>query len=404
MSELSLKQLVSNGKATIIYIHGTARSGSTIAEIVFSQLSDRAIHQPFRGILQNRGGCFRQGKLPFDADIYEAGCELIVEHILDILKHKKHATILVKELAGFFKLPLWERWIEIPAKFLFTIREPHLQYMSWLSAMTDKVFQGQGKLQENREFVLEKAHIIENSILPAEWEGTTISCNKNAWQALINDFNEVCSHIDKTSKKLAILDCVLLRKEPNYAISRTLKQLGFELDDSKHLEQDFYQHSQQQIFDIRDINRPMVRKARRSNSIHPLVAGENINLDLLPVKSQQHIWQIIPLYLNLLFASEHASMPSLEQLNKPVTGSATLTLTETHPFLTYAIAQFYCHQESKKVPKNIFELSLNNQADYLEKYQEQINSKTLKKSCEIVDYYCHHFSNNQSKYLAYQTI
>jgi hypothetical protein len=54
MSELSLKQLVSNGKATIIYIHGTARSGSTIAEIVFSQLSDRAIHQPFRGILQNR--------------------------------------------------------------------------------------------------------------------------------------------------------------------------------------------------------------------------------------------------------------------------------------------------------------------------------------------------------------
>ncbi|NJK54733.1 MAG: hypothetical protein HC939_01570 [Pleurocapsa sp. SU_5_0] len=140
--ELELKQLVQSNRVSIVYIHGTARSGSTIAEIVLTQLADLAIHQPFRGVLQKAGGRFRIAKMNFDADIYNSACGLIVKQINQHLQNKQKIIVIIKELAGFFHPYIWQRWLEIPDKFLFTIREPHIQYMSWLSAMTDKVFQG----------------------------------------------------------------------------------------------------------------------------------------------------------------------------------------------------------------------------------------------------------------------
>ena len=51
-SESELKQLISSDRVSVVYIHATARSGSTIAKIVLAQLADLAIHQPFRGTLQ----------------------------------------------------------------------------------------------------------------------------------------------------------------------------------------------------------------------------------------------------------------------------------------------------------------------------------------------------------------
>lgn len=378
----TLKQLVENEKATIIYVHGTARSGSTIAEIIFSQLCDRAVHQPWRGILQHRGGRFRPDKLEFDADIYQAGCELIVQHILEILNKQPHATILVKELAGFFKPPIWQSWIEIPSKFIFTIRDPHLQYVSWLSAMTDKIFQGQGKLQENREFVLEKTPIVENTFLPAEWEGTTISCNHNAWQALLNDYLCLRKHITKTGKQLAIIEGILLRKEPDEVIARTLKQVDFKTQANSRLSKNLYQHSQQRVVDIRDANRPMVKKARSSNSVTPLAKEENFDFNLLPLKSQQHLQQIIPIYLNLLYAAENISMPSLKQLEQPVRGGDGLKLQEVNPFLAYAIAKFH---QSELVPKF------------------QANSHSFKPAWRIVDRYWQLSNQGNHTSINYQT-
>jgi hypothetical protein len=119
MNEITLKQLVASGKASIIYVHGTTRSGSTIAQVIFSRFADRAIHQPFMALLENRGGYLRPNKLPLNADIYEEACGLIVNHILEILNEKDHATILVKEVSSFFNQSIWQRWIQIPEKFLF---------------------------------------------------------------------------------------------------------------------------------------------------------------------------------------------------------------------------------------------------------------------------------------------
>jgi hypothetical protein len=150
--ELELKKLVTSNRVSVIYIHGTARSGSTIAEIVLSQLADLTIHQPFRGVLQQAGGRFRVSKLDFDVDIYDLACGLIVEQINQYLQNKQKIVVVIKELAGFFQPCIWQRWLEIPDKFLFTIREPHIQYMSWLSAMTDKVFQ-EGRTSKKTEIL-----------------------------------------------------------------------------------------------------------------------------------------------------------------------------------------------------------------------------------------------------------
>ena len=334
--ESELKQLASSDRVSIVYIHGTARSGSTIAEIVLAQLADLAIHQPFRGTLQKYGGRFRTTKLDSDADIYESACGLIVNQINQCLQTKAKITVVIKELAGFFKPCIWQRWLEIPDRFLFTIREPHLQYMSWLSAMTDKVFEGSGKLQEDKDFVIERAEVTETSILSAEWEGTTLSCNQTAWNALKEDFERAKKFALNNHKKIAVLDSILLRYNPEIAIKNTVTQLGFQSEKLSLLNLNNLAKTNTKVKDIRDKSRPMVRKANSSKTINPLTVGEAVSLDIFPTKSQQHIKNLIPLYLDLLYANEQVYLPNLEELDD-LTETGLVT---THPFLAYAIALF----------------------------------------------------------------
>jgi hypothetical protein len=357
--ELELKKLVTSNRVSIIYIHGTARSGSTIAEIVLSQVADLTIHQPFRGVLQQAGGRFRATKLDFNADIYDSACGLIVKQINQYLQNKQKIIVVIKELAGFFQPCIWQRWLEIPDKFLFTIREPHIQYMSWLSAMTDKVFQGEGKFQENRDFVISKAKITETSVLSAEWEGTTISCNQFAWNALVHDFYQVKKDIASISsirKKVAILDLVLLRYKPNIVLEKTLEKL----DIKSKINLDNLSKVESNILDTRDKNRPMVRKANNSNAINPLTTEEVVSLNIFPIKSQQHIKELIPLYLDLLFAPEQAYLPSLAELE-------TTELIVVNPFLAYAIALF--HLKNQEQVNNWFQTIAKNKSIKIDNFQ-----------------------------------
>ncbi len=360
--ELELKQLTKSDRVSIIYIHGTARSGSTIAEIVLSQLADLTIHQPFRGVLQQAGGRFRVTKLDFDVDIYDLACGLIVKQINQYLQNKQKIVVVIKELAGFFQPCIWQRWLEIPDKFLFTIREPHIQYMSWLSAMTDKVFKGKGKLQENRDFVISKAEITETSILSAEWEGTTISCNQFAWNALVNDFYQVKKEISSIStvrKKVAILDLVLLRYKPNVVLKNTLEKLGIK----SKINFNNLLKVESNIWDLRDKNRPMVRKANNSNTINPLTIEEVVSLNIFPIKSQQHIQEIIPLYLDLLFASDQVYLPTLTELE-------TTELIVVNPFLAYAIALF--HLKNQVQVHNWFQTMARNKSIEIDNFQSSL--------------------------------
>ena len=343
LQESKLKQLASSDNISIVYIHGTARSGSTIAEIVLAQLADLAIHQPFRGTLQKLGGRFRTTKLDLDVDVYDPACGLIVRQIEECLKTKDKITVVIKELAGFFQPYIWQRWLKIPNKFLFTMREPHLQYMSWLAAMTDKVFRGNGTLQGDRKFVIDKAEITEGSLLTAEWSGTTLSCNQAAWNALIEDFYNLRIANQNNNQKIAILDSILLRHNPAAVVKNAIARLGFESEKLSLLNLNNLAKTKSKVQDIRDKTRPMVRKANSSNSINPLIKGESVSLNLFPQKSQQHIKSLIPLYLDFLYADEQVYLPSLKALeNVGETG-----LIATHPFVAYAIAIYHLQDRDR---------------------------------------------------------
>ncbi|NEP90474.1 MAG: hypothetical protein F6K18_28660 [Okeania sp. SIO2C2] len=389
MSEARLEQLVSEGKATILYIHGTARSGSTITEVIFAQLADGVIHQPFVGLHDKLGGLLRQNKLLFDADIYEAGCGLIADKIEEMLQQKSHVTILVKEVSCFFNQQIWCQWIQIPKKFLFIIREPHLQYLSWLSYMADLMFKGNGLLMGNPALVMEKAQVTEvvklQSLKPA-WSGTTISYNFQQWQRLIHDWNVLRSTMTGSSKKLAVLDLIELRKNPEYAIAKTIEQLGFEVDNVKEFGRDLLAQSQEKIFDPRDSNRIQVRKARNSNEIQPLVLGEAIEPHAFPLQSREHIWKLIPIYLDLLYAPENMAMPSWQQLEQTVAGSESLKLGDIHPFVAYAIAIF--HKQKKLTPEiNSLLDSIVNGKTKTALGEEKLNSELFGDSFAVVDAY-----------------
>lgn len=388
MSEARLKQLVSEGKATILYIHGTARSGSHIALVIFSKLADRSIDNPFSG-LRHKLGPLRPNKLPLDADIYEAGCGLIVEQIESELQQKSHVKILVTNTSRFFEPQLWEQWIQIPEKFIFTIREPHLQYLSWLCYVADLVSKADGLLIGNRSAVLAKAADIEpveiQSLRPA-WSGTTISYSFREWQNLMHDWNVVRSAMTGSSKKLAVLDLISLRQNPEYAISKTIEQLGFEVNNVKEFGRNLQAQSKEKIFDPRDSNRMQVRKARNSNEIHRLVPGEAIDSHAFPAKSREHIWQLIPIYLDLLYAPENAAMLSWQQLDAPVAGSESLKLADIHPFVAYAIALFHKHKNPAPEINTLLESIVNGKTKTV-LGEEKPNSELFGDSFAVVDAY-----------------
>lgn len=389
MSEARLKQLVSEGKATIFYIHGTARSGSTIAEVIFAKLAERAIHQPFAGLRHKLGGPGRQNKLPLDADVYEAGCGLIAEEIEEILQQKSHVTMLVKEVSRFFHPQIWSQWIQIPEKFLFVIREPHLQYLSWLSYVADLVFKGNGLLMGNPALGLEKAQVtevVEVQSLKSAWSGTTISYNFQEWQTLIHDLDVLRSAMTGSSKKLAVLDLISLRQNPESAIGKTIEQLGFEVDNVKEFGRNLQVQSRDKIFDPRDSNRIQVRKARNSNEIEPLVLGEAISPQAFPPQSREHIWRLIPLYLDLLYAPENAAMSSWQQLDAPVKGSKSLKLADIHPFVAYAIALFHKHKNPAPEINSLLESIVNGKTKTVLGEEKQ-NSELFGDSFAVVDAY-----------------
>lgn len=421
MNEQTLKQLVAEGKASIIYVHGTARSGSTITEVIFSNFADRAIHEVFGFTLHAQGGSNRPNKLPLNADIYEEACGVIVNHILEILKEKDHATILIKELSFFFALPIWERWIQIPDKFIFTIREPHSQYFSMLSLFTYYYFHGDEALVRNRKFVLDNAVNIESAKdlqnVGLDLDESFISDNQKQWEDLIFQVKTVRSFLNGTSKKIAIMDLNILRMNPYYAIEKILEKLGLEVNNlqsgldnldirpkSKILNigdpnRDLNIQSKSKKFNLQDPNRESIRKARNSKAIDPLVEGECISPYAFPLQSREHIWGLIPIYLDLLYAPEQVAMPSLEQLNNCVAQSETLKLSDAHPFEAYAIANFHLHQKTAQPEKIVplLEQILNgNTTTSPGGGKESVNSERFKGSFEIVDRYWNQW--NQTHY------
>lgn len=129
------------------------------------------------------------------------------------------------------------------------------------------------------------------------------------------------------------MDSVLLRYNPELALKNAIAKLGFTSDKLTKLDLNNLAKAESKVWDIRDKSRPMVRKANNSKKIETLTVKEVVDLDIFPTKSQQHIKELIPLYLDFLYAPEQAYLPSLAALETK--------LITTNPFIAYAIALFH---------------------------------------------------------------
>jgi len=358
MSEAKLRQLVREGKASIIAIHGTPRSGSTIAGVIFAKLADISLNQPFEGVRSkfwDEAPADREG---FAAEVYETGCRLIVDEIEKILEQQSHATILVKELCHLFTPTLWYQWIQIPERFLFTIREPHSQYFSHLSCLADWFFKSNGVLMKNPAMMLEKAEeaqTIDIQKFRLTMWGNPISYGLYQWQITLQHYQVLQAYLAENCKKLAVLDSIELRRNPEYAIGKTIEQLGLKVDNIDTIESGILDRFQDKVVDIRDTNRPTVRKAFTSKKILPLILGEVLDPYALPSESRAHICELIPLYLKLLYAPENAALTPCEQLAETVAGSDTWKLANVYPFVAYALLCWHQNQSSCPELKSVLE-------------------------------------------------
>jgi hypothetical protein len=328
MTHSQLVRLVHEQKLTIIFVYGTARSGSTVTQVIFSHLADRAIHEPFTGLLHNEVTQSGLSKFQIDQKVYQLGCTLIFNEISSILKHQDHATIVVKEVSSFFPTEILQQWSSIPEKFLLTIRDPHLQYFSRLNQIARMADSGDSLLHLPMP---EKARMLESldlSTLKLFWYGTLIDNNKQNWDNLAHHYGQIRDAIRGSSKKMAIIDATILRKDSEFAIDQIIEQLGLHakhsgLDFSKNL-----QRSKDKVFDIRNPDRPSVHKARHSKEVEPLGLEESISPYYLPLSSQEHISQTILPYLQMFYGPERAAMPSLHQLDISVSQSDTWKLED----------------------------------------------------------------------------
>ncbi|MGB3512180.1 MAG: hypothetical protein WBA93_23670 [Microcoleaceae cyanobacterium] len=79
-------------------------------------------------------------------------------------------------------------------------------------------------------------------------------------------------------------------------------------------------------------------------------------------------------------------MPSLQQLNTPVTGSETFKLGDIHPFVAYAIALF--HQHKNPTPEiNSLLKSIVNGKTKTALGEQKPNSELFGDSFAVVDTY-----------------
>lgn len=402
MGYSELKQLIDTNRATILFVGGTNRSGSTITQVVFSYLVDRSIHQPFIHSLHLQNSQLNSDSYRMDtrSEAFEIGCDLIVSHILEILKQKERAVVLVKEVSAFFTEQLWAKWLEIPDQFVFILRDPHLQYFSWLALITDLLFEGHGSLLKDREFIFKNCQSIENATLknlqPA-WNGTTLTYHKLQWDNLVRQIQQTRLTVSNTLKKMAIVDLVLLQKDPDYVMKKTLDKLGFNYNAKDLLARDSITESQDKVVDIRGTDRASVQKARGSHSLEPLKLGKDVSPDLFSQTSQEHILGLIPFYLNLLYAPENVGMLSLTQLEQPVANNAPLKLEDTNPFVAYAVAKFNEGlnidqggtpiQNSNSPVNLISQRILDTQAKILNDEIPQPGSFDLTRSFQVVDRY-----------------
>ncbi len=402
MGYSELKHLIDTNQASILFVGGTNRSGSTITQVVFSYLVDRSIHQPFIHSLHLKNSQLNLeiDKIDPRSEAFEMGCDLIVSHILEILKQKERAVVLVKEVSAFFTEQLWDKWLQIPDQFVFILRDPHLQYFSWLALVTDLFFEGRGSLLKEREFIFKNCQSIENATLenlqPA-WKGTTLTYNKLQWDNLVKQIQKTRLTISNTSKEMAIFDLVLLQKDPDYVMTKTLSRLGFHDSAKDLLAPDSITQSQDKVIDIRGTDRPSIQKARGSHSLEPLKRGKDVSADLFSQASQEHILRLIPLYLDLLYAPENVGMLSLAHLEQPVANNAAVKLEDTNPFVAYAVAKFNERlninpaetplKNSNRPADLLSQRILETQAKILNHEIPQLGSFDLTRSFEEVDRY-----------------
>jgi len=327
MSFKELEQLVSNRDLEIVYIVSPPRTISTVFSIALTEAGEGQIHEPLH---------------PRRRDSFDEACSLIIERSNNLqIGKKKDAPVrlVVKDLAKYISRKEWEQLSKLSQHFVFTVREPTLQFFSLLRRRVHGLY-GYHLDDLSNDQVL--AHL--DRLTEDKW-------HDNSWNQL-ELFLKFVEQED-LSDKGAIISGLSLRLDPLNVMRRLSERFDWmpfnpRLADnwSRASGPNFYhppfKNDQPMLDKDRVIISGWITPALKSSSFLPLGEKDRpIPITSYPQPMQQYILnEVFPVYVRMLTHPLNISRPSFSALQKPINQEGH-TLGDINPIETYILVSGY---------------------------------------------------------------
>ncbi len=326
----ALEKMVKSGEVEITHIDSPPRTSSTALYRSLSHVYDVSIYEPFH-----------------EYPTLETGCKKIIEEVKKYKEKKRPIKILVKENARWFDNDDWRDWSDLTKHFITIMRDPHLQFYSYIKRKANDLLLGEGKagLTDNKIWEKEEdiVHFLENGRTKSTSRDIPGNFESLSWSPLSNHMNILRTRQlhQENGKTLSVVSAFLLRISPELIMKNLLTTLGIENTPEKITET--IQWNESSVDKIATTNKrahsAYTEAVRKSNG-YTLPNDTTYSIDRFSQKLQNYLLETaLPVYIDFLKWPHKIGVKSLMEAENlfSLQNSEGTTMEECNPVEAYAI-------------------------------------------------------------------
>ncbi len=319
MSYELLANLVKEGKLCIIYIDSIPRSASTALEISLTHGAHGQVNEPF----SNHKNCGEAYKIIFEY------VKMLMEKNVG---HNQEINLIVKEMA--FSLPEddWKQWVKIVSKFIFIMREPHLQIYSFLRERVRGTCHNPTNEQILKHGVDIDIALAQQKYMPLSW----LHLKKHI--AILEENLRV-----DPLKRMVIVEGTLLSTKPYNIIRKITDKLGINF--CANMITGWTKATKDKFYDPGNMKEKGAKNSWYDKAINStcfkLPITKIVPLDKFPGGIQKYITNVaLPIYIELLRSCFFCGPETLDEIESiiDIKVAKDLTFGQLYPVTGYALA------------------------------------------------------------------